>query len=110
MAMMALQSASCPGLALDARYASMLASVGLVLVSAISENGERRPIELRQRIANGEPRRFRLHQDVPLGPMARIVIEHSGVHLDPRPFPLGIGHRRAASAAKRCAIRRGLVT
>lgn len=35
MAMMALQSASCPGLALDARYAATLARVGLVLVSAI---------------------------------------------------------------------------
>ena len=35
MAMMALQSASCSGLALDARYASTLAPVGLVLVSAI---------------------------------------------------------------------------
>src|SRR5687767_15861874 len=35
MAMMALQSASCSGLALNARYASTLAPVGLVLVSAI---------------------------------------------------------------------------
>src|SRR5215210_7614926 len=36
MAMMALQSASCSGLALDARYASTLAPVGLVLVSAMT--------------------------------------------------------------------------
>ena len=36
MAMMALQSVNCLALALDARYASTLASVGLVLVSSIS--------------------------------------------------------------------------
>ena len=38
MAMMALQSVSCSGLARDARYSSMLASVGLVLVSAIGDS------------------------------------------------------------------------
>src|SRR5687767_13144921 len=38
MAMMALQSASCSGLALEARYSSTLAPVGLVLVSAIGES------------------------------------------------------------------------
>ena len=35
MAMMALQSFSCSGLALDARYSSTLAPVGLVLVAAM---------------------------------------------------------------------------
>jgi hypothetical protein len=35
MAMMALQSASCSGLALDARYASTLAPVDLVLIVAM---------------------------------------------------------------------------
>ena len=35
MAMMALQSFNCSGLARDKKYSSMLASVGLVLVSAI---------------------------------------------------------------------------
>ena len=38
MAMMALQSANCSGLARDARYASTLAPVGLVFVSAIGAN------------------------------------------------------------------------
>jgi hypothetical protein len=38
MAMMALQSVSCWGLALDERYASTLAPVGLVLVSAIGDS------------------------------------------------------------------------
>jgi len=46
---------------------------------------------------------------VALGSTARVVVEYSGVHLNPRAFPLWIGHRRAASAAKRCAIRRRLV-
>jgi hypothetical protein len=40
MAMMALQSFSCSGLALDARYSLTLAPVGLVFVSAIT-TGER---------------------------------------------------------------------
>jgi hypothetical protein len=44
-----------------------------------------------------------------LGSKARIVIEYSGVHLKPRGFRLWIGYRRAASAAKGCAIRRRLV-
>jgi hypothetical protein len=41
---------------------------------------------------------------VSLGPTVRIVVEYSGVHLNPRAFPFWIGHRRATSAAKRCAI------
>jgi hypothetical protein len=46
---------------------------------------------------------------VSLGSKARIVIEYSGVHLQPRGFRLRIGYRRAASAAKGCAVRRRLV-
>jgi hypothetical protein len=38
IAMIALQSATCSGLALDARYASTLAPVGLVLVAAIDDS------------------------------------------------------------------------
>ena len=76
---------------------------------AISKGGEGRSIELRQRVTDREPRRFRLHEDVPLGSKARIVIEYSGVQLNPRVFQLWIGYRRAASAAKGCAIRRRLV-
>jgi hypothetical protein len=64
---------------------------------------------LRQRVTDREPRRFHLHQDVPLGSKARIVIEHSGVYLDPWGCGLWIGYRRAASAAKGCAISRRLV-
>jgi hypothetical protein len=43
---------------------------------------------------------------VSLGSKARIVVEYSGVHLEPRGLRLWIGYRRAASAAKRSAIRR----
>jgi hypothetical protein len=46
---------------------------------------------------------------VSLGSKARIVIGYSSVHVKPRGFRLWIGYRRAASAAKGCAIRRRLV-
>src|SRR5258708_27265076 len=76
---------------------------------AISKGGESRSIQLRQRVTNREPRRFRLHQDMPLGSKARIVVEYSGLHLKPRGVRLWIGYRRAASAAKGYAIRGRLV-
>jgi hypothetical protein len=46
---------------------------------------------------------------VSFGAKARIVIEYSGVHLEPRGLRPWIGYWRAASAAKRCVIRRRLV-
>src|SRR5687768_14610020 len=76
---------------------------------AISKSVYGGSVHLRQRVADRKPRRFRLHQNVSLGSTARIAVEYSGVHLNPRAFPLWIGYRRAASAAKRCAIRRRLV-
>jgi hypothetical protein len=45
---------------------------------------------------------------VSLGTTLRIVIEYSGVHLEPCTLHIWIGYRRAASAAKGCAIRRRL--
>jgi hypothetical protein len=46
---------------------------------------------------------------VSLGSKARVIIEYSGVQLNQQGFRLWIGYRRAASAAKGCAIRRRLV-
>src|SRR5258706_5960653 len=76
---------------------------------AISKGVDGRSIELRQRVTDREPRRFRLHMDVSLGSKARIVVEYSGLHLTPRAVRLWIGYRRTASAAKGSAIRRRLV-
>src|SRR6185503_20009214 len=73
---------------------------------AFSKCVDGRSIQLGQRVSDREPRRLRLHQDVSLGSTARIVVEYPGLHLDPWAFPLWIGHRRAAAAAKGCAIRR----
>src|SRR5258708_14531510 len=76
---------------------------------AISKGGESRSIQLRQRVTNREARRLRLHQDVPLGSKARIVVEYSGLQRKPGGVRLWIGYRRAASATKGCTIRRRLV-
>src|SRR5262245_39778374 len=58
----------------------------------VSQRGEGRSIQLRERVTDREPRRFRLDQDVSLGPQARIVVEYSGVHFEPRAFRLWIGY------------------
>jgi hypothetical protein len=87
----------------------MCASSMILLRRAASKGVDGRSIELRQRVSDREPRRFRLHEDVSFGPKARVIVEHSGVQLDPRPFPRWIGDRGAASAAKGGAIGRGLV-
>src|SRR5579859_3333503 len=77
---------------------------------AVSKGVDGRSIQLRQRVTDSEPGRLRLYQDMSLGSKARIAINNSSLHLNPRGFRLWIGYRRATSAAKGCAIRRRRVS
>jgi len=75
---------------------------------ASSKGVDAGPVELRQCVADREPRCLGLDQDVSLGSKAGIVIEDSGLHLQQWALRGGIRYRRSASGAKRGAIWRRL--